>query len=39
MEELVKTGKFKAIGVSNFSKGEIETLIKDSSTVCISTRY
>ncbi|KXH28939.1 aldehyde reductase [Colletotrichum simmondsii] len=33
MEELVKSGKVKAIGVSNFSKGEIETLIKETSTV------
>ncbi|KAJ5369886.1 uncharacterized protein N7496_005978 [Penicillium cataractarum] len=33
MEKLVKTGKVKSIGVSNFSKGEIETLIKESSTV------
>lgn len=27
MEKLVKTGKVKAIGVSNFSRGELETLI------------
>lgn len=33
MEKLTKTGKVKAIGVSNFSQGEIETLIKESSTV------
>ncbi|KAL1858424.1 hypothetical protein Plec18170_002622 [Paecilomyces lecythidis] len=33
MEKLTKTGKVKAIGVSNFSKGEIETLLKESSTV------
>lgn len=33
MEKLVKTGKVKAIGVSNFSKGELETLIQGSSTV------
>lgn len=33
MEKLTKTGKVKAIGVSNFSKGEIEALIKESSTV------
>ncbi|CAG8216853.1 unnamed protein product [Penicillium salamii] len=33
MEEVVKTGKVKAIGVSNFSKGEIETLLKKTSTV------
>lgn len=37
MEEVVKTGKVKAIGVSNFSKGEIETLLEKSGTVCIST--
>ena len=29
MEELLGTGKVKAIGVSNFSKGEIETLLKE----------
>lgn len=33
MEKLTKTGKVKAVGVSNFSKGEIEALIKESSTV------
>jgi diketogulonate reductase-like aldo/keto reductase len=33
MEQLAKTGKAKAIGVSNFSKGELETLIKRSATV------
>ncbi|KAF2164805.1 hypothetical protein M409DRAFT_37015 [Zasmidium cellare ATCC 36951] len=33
MEKLSATGKVKAIGVSNFSKGEIETLIKECSTV------
>lgn len=37
MEKLTKTGKVKAIGVSNFSKGEIETLLKGSSTVRAST--
>ncbi|KAL5335693.1 Aldo/keto reductase [Aspergillus crustosus] len=31
MEELTKTGKVKAIGVSNFSKGEIENLLKEGS--------
>lgn len=36
MEKLTKTGKVKAIGVSNFSKGEIETLVNESSTVSIS---
>ncbi|KAL4891984.1 NADP-dependent oxidoreductase domain-containing protein [Aspergillus ambiguus] len=33
MEKLTKTGKVKSIGVSNFSKGEIETLLKETSTV------
>lgn len=33
MEQLVKTGKAKAIGVSNFSKGELETLIRECSVV------
>jgi alcohol dehydrogenase (NADP+) len=33
MEGLLKTQKVKAIGVSNFSKGEIETLIKEGSVV------
>jgi diketogulonate reductase-like aldo/keto reductase len=33
MEKLTQSGKVKSIGVSNFSKGEIETLIKNSSTV------
>lgn len=33
MEKVTKTGKAKAIGVSNFSKGEIETLLKESETV------
>ena len=33
MEKLLTTGKVKTIGVSNFSKGELETLIKHSSTV------
>jgi diketogulonate reductase-like aldo/keto reductase len=37
MEKLTKTGKVKAIGVSNFSKGEIETLLYSSSTVSAST--
>lgn len=36
MEKLTRSGKVKSIGVSNFSKGEIETLINDSSTVCSS---
>lgn len=33
MEKLVETGKTKAIGVSNFSKGEIEMLLKECSVV------
>lgn len=33
MEKLVAKGKARAIGVSNFSKGELETLIRESSTV------
>ncbi|OQD89022.1 hypothetical protein PENANT_c003G08548 [Penicillium antarcticum] len=33
MEKLTRTGKVKAIGVSNFSKGEVETLLRGSSTV------
>ncbi|PYI06985.1 Aldo/keto reductase [Aspergillus sclerotiicarbonarius CBS 121057] len=33
MERVVETGKVRAIGVSNFSKGEIERLIRESSTV------
>jgi alcohol dehydrogenase (NADP+) len=36
MEEVVKTGKIKAIGVSNFSKREIETLLEETGTVCDS---
>ncbi|KAH7140959.1 NADP-dependent oxidoreductase domain-containing protein [Dactylonectria macrodidyma] len=33
MEKLVDTGKVKAIGVSNFSKGELERLINECSVV------
>ncbi|KAJ5354579.1 hypothetical protein N7541_005623 [Penicillium brevicompactum] len=33
MEKVIKTGKVKAIGVSNFSRGEISTLINESSTI------
>lgn len=33
MEKLTKTGKVKAIGVSNFSKGEIEALLKNCTVV------
>lgn len=33
MEKLYKSGKAKAIGVSNFSKAELERLIKETSVV------
>ncbi|KAI1497187.1 putative aldehyde reductase [Biscogniauxia marginata] len=33
MENLLKTGKTKAIGVSNFSKGELEILMRECSVV------
>jgi alcohol dehydrogenase (NADP+) len=33
MEKLVKTGKAKAVGISNFSKAEVETLLKEGSIV------
>lgn len=33
MEKLIGSGKARAIGVSNFSKAEIETLIHESDTV------
>lgn len=33
MEKLLKTGKVKAIGVSNFSKAEIKTLLDEGSVV------
>ncbi|EMD01204.1 hypothetical protein BAUCODRAFT_61401 [Baudoinia panamericana UAMH 10762] len=33
MEKLVKSGKAKAIGVSNFSKAEMERLLKETSVV------
>lgn len=33
MEKLVKSGKAKAIGVSNFSKAEMEHLLKNTSIV------
>ncbi|KAJ5610871.1 hypothetical protein N7510_007590 [Penicillium lagena] len=33
MEKLLKTGKTKAIGVSNFSKAEMEHLLKNTSVV------
>lgn len=38
MEQLVASGKTKAIGVSNFSKGEVEKLLTESSTVCDKTK-
>ena len=33
MEKVFKSGKAKAIGVSNFSKAELERLIKETSVV------
>ncbi|PLB49727.1 Aldo/keto reductase [Aspergillus steynii IBT 23096] len=33
MEKVTRTGKVKAIGVSNFSMGEIKTLLDEASTV------
>ena len=33
MEECFKKGKAKAIGVSNFSQGEMERLLKETSVV------
>lgn len=33
MEKLLKTGKTKAIGVSNFSRAELEHLLKEASVV------
>ncbi|KAJ5698460.1 hypothetical protein N7462_000465 [Penicillium macrosclerotiorum] len=33
MEQLLNTGKAKAIGVSNFSKAEMERLVKEASVV------
>ena len=33
MEKLLKTGKTKAIGISNFSKAELENLLKNTSVV------
>lgn len=33
MEKLVKTGKTKAIGISNFSKAEVENLLKEATIV------
>ena len=36
MEKLVKTGKTRAIGVSNFSKGELETILAECTVVSTS---
>lgn len=33
MEKLLKTGKTKAIGISNFSRKELETLLKQTTVV------
>lgn len=33
MEKLLKTGKTKAIGISNFSRAELERLLKETSVV------
>ena len=33
MEKTLKTGKTKAIGISNFSKAELERLLKEASVV------
>jgi alcohol dehydrogenase (NADP+) len=33
MEKLLKTGKTKAIGISNFSKAELERLLKETDVV------
>jgi hypothetical protein len=33
MEKLVKTGKTKAVGISNFSRAEVETILKEGSIV------
>ena len=38
MEDLVRSGKVKAIGVSNFNQKEIEALIENSSTVSLRHR-
>ena len=34
MEKLLKTGKTRAIGVSNFSKIELEKILEEGSVVC-----
>lgn len=33
LEKVVKTGKTKAIGISNFSKAEVELLLKEATIV------
>ena len=33
MEKLTKTGKARAIGISNFSQAEVERLLKETSIV------
>ncbi|KAF7860670.1 hypothetical protein EAF04_008189 [Stromatinia cepivora] len=33
MEKLIETGKTKAIGISNFSRGELENLLKETSII------
>lgn len=38
LEALVKTGKTKAIGVSNFSQSEVQTLIDKGSVVSFQRR-
>lgn len=36
MEDLLKTGKVKAIGMSNFSKGEMENILKNCRVVSVT---
>lgn len=33
MEKLIKTGKTKAIGISNFSRAEVEQILKEGTIV------
>lgn len=35
MERLVEKGKARAIGISNFSKAELERLVDSGTTVCL----
>lgn len=35
MERLVETGKATAIGVSNFSQGEMEVILNEGTVVCL----